>query len=42
LNHEQLVHLSLHLSMNLKLNDKQLWETLEDACLKALHLFSSK
>lgn len=42
MNHEQLVNLALYLAMDLKLNDKQLWACLQDACLKALHLFNTK
>jgi len=42
LDHEQLVNLSLYLALEMKLNDKQLWSFLQDACLKVIHLFNTK
>jgi hypothetical protein len=41
LNHDQLVHLSLYLAFEAKLNQKSLWKAIEEASLATLHLFST-
>jgi hypothetical protein len=40
LNHDQLVHLSLHTAFETKINNKEVWRAIEDATLAALHLLT--
>jgi hypothetical protein len=40
LNHDQLVHLSLHTAFESKINDKAVWRAIEDAAISAMHLLT--
>jgi hypothetical protein len=40
LNHDQIVNLSLQLAFETKLNDKNVWRTVEDAAVANMHLYT--
>jgi hypothetical protein len=42
LNFDAVIELALHLSFEAQLNDKAVWQAIEEAALKDLHLYDTR